>query len=81
VAMSPEQQARVAALTRWSREDPGPSLAKVRLGFLRRFEDQVDPERGLSDSERAKRAHRAMRAHMLTLAAKSAASRAKAARR
>lgn len=46
-------------------------------GFRARFEREVDPEGTLPPAERAARAERARRAHMLTLAAKSAAVRRK----
>jgi hypothetical protein len=75
VGVSPEQRGRIAALTRWSREDPAPAMAKARREFLRRFEDQVDPEGLLHPSERSVRANRALRAHMLGLAARSAEAR------
>lgn len=43
--------------------------------MLKRFEDEVDPERILSDSERAIRAEHARKAHYLRLALKSANAR------
>ena len=72
-------RASIAANTRWSREDPRPALAEVREGFARRFENQVDPDRVLSPDERARRAKRAMRAHMQSLSLRSAKARRKAA--
>ena len=69
-------RASIAANTRWSREDPGPALAKVREGYTRRFEDVVDPARSLSEAERARRARAAMRAHMQSLSLKSSKARA-----
>lgn len=50
-------------------------IGPAHRGFFARFERQVDPEGVLPPEERAKRAERARRAHMLTLAAKSAAAR------
>lgn len=47
-------------------------LAGARRGFRARFERLVDPGGVLDPIERAKRADRARRAHMLTLAARSA---------
>jgi hypothetical protein len=79
-ALTPEarsRRARIAALTRWSREDPAPATAKARTGFLQRFEHEVDPDGVLTPDERATRAQRALRAHMLRLSAKSAAARRK----
>jgi hypothetical protein len=46
--------------------------------FRARFERLVDPTGTLDLAERQRRADRAVRAHMLTLAATSAASRSKA---
>jgi hypothetical protein len=54
-------------------------VGPAHAGFRRRFENLVDPERVLPEAERQVRADRARRAHMLTLAAKSAAARKKAA--
>jgi hypothetical protein len=80
--MLPEERsrrARIAALTRWSREDPRPAIANARAAWLKRFDDQVDPGRTLPEAERAVRAERALRAHMLSLAHRSAKARRKAA--
>jgi hypothetical protein len=59
---------RIGAYTRWAHtEDRASATAPARLAFLRRFEVKVDPDRRLSDEERAKRAHFAMRAYMAEL--------------
>lgn len=80
-SLTPPQQrilrAQIAANTRWSREDPKPAFVEVREGFIRKFEDQVDPDRTLSADERLRRAESARRAHMQSLALKSARARAK----
>ena len=74
--MSPRSQAaRIAALTRWSREDPRSGTKPARRGFMARFEEQVDPDRRLPEAERARRAERALRAHMQKLALRSAKAR------
>lgn len=83
MSLSPAQRtlrARVAVLTRWAQEDPGPATAKARQGFAERFEREVDPEGKLSEIERRRRAKAALRAHMLRLAKRSAAVRQKGAR-
>ncbi len=49
----------------------------ARSAFLRRFEDEVDPERVLMPDERATRAQAARNAHMAKLAYLSAKSRAR----
>ena len=80
MAMSPEQRtqrARIAALTRWSREDPGPATAKARAGYDAKWEHQVDPDGVLPEPERHRRATAAMKAHMATLAFRSAKARSR----
>jgi hypothetical protein len=80
VSLSPEQRrlrAHVAALTRWAHEDPRPALEHARAGFRRRFEDEVDPDRSLTDAERGIRTDRLIRAHMSSLALKSSRARSK----
>jgi hypothetical protein len=69
---------RVGGLTAWSRNDAATMVAPAHRAFRARFERLVDPTGTLEPEERRRRADRALRAHMLTLAAKSAASRSKA---
>jgi len=52
-------------------------VGPAHAGFRRRFENLVDPDRKLDPAERDRRADRARRAYMLTLAAKSAEARRK----
>ena len=52
-------------------------IGPAHRGFRARFERLVDPDKRLDPVERAIRADRARRAHMLTLAARSAAARKK----
>lgn len=73
------RNARIAALTRHAHGDTREATKPARAGFLRKFELAVDPDGTLTADERARRAQRAMRAHMLRLAAKSAKVRAGAA--
>jgi hypothetical protein len=70
------QRARIAALTRWSREDPAANAARGQAGLMARFVDQVDPDRVLPGAERQRRAEAARRAHMAQLAFRSAKARA-----
>jgi hypothetical protein len=70
---------RIGGLTAWAMLPPEVMVGPAHVGFRRRFENLVDPERVLPEAERQVRADRARRAHMLTLAAKSAAARKKAA--
>ena len=68
---------RIGGLTAWSRNDSETMVGPAHAGFRRRFENLVDPEGQLDPAERSIRADRARRAHMLTLAARSAESRKK----
>lgn len=68
---------RIGGLTAWSRNDAATMVGPAHRGFRARFERLVDPDGVLDPRERAARADRARRAHMLTLAAKSAAARRK----
>ena len=63
---------RIGGLTAWARNDPATMVGPAHRGFRRRFENLVDPEGRLTPQEREIRADRARRAHMLTLAARSA---------
>jgi hypothetical protein len=74
-----ERWGRIGGLTAWSLNGADVMVGPAHAGFRRRFENLVDPERVLSEAERMARADRARRAHMLTLAALSAAARKKAA--
>ncbi len=67
---------RIGAYARWARtEDRVAATEPARSAFMRRFEDQVDPQRLLSDQERASRAHFAMRAYMADLTRRRLLSR------
>ncbi|HEY5436268.1 MAG TPA: hypothetical protein VIK13_13620 [Candidatus Limnocylindrales bacterium] len=73
---------RIGGLTAWSRNDPATMVGPAHRGFRARFEAEVRraaDARGetLTPAELATRADRARRAHMLTLAALSAAARKK----
>jgi hypothetical protein len=73
--MSPAERARIAALTRHGRGDTRDAVRPAREAFMARFEQEADPEGLLEPTERAARAQRLLRAHMLRLAAKSAENR------
>lgn len=68
---------RIGGLTAWSRNGMETMLGPARRGFMARFEKAVDPDLSLSPEERTRRAERARRAYMLTLAEKSAQVRSK----
>lgn len=70
-----QQRARLAALTRWSKEDPAANAERGQAGLLARFEREVDPEGQLAPDERRRRAEAARRAHMVRLAFRSSRSR------
>ena len=60
--------ARIAAEISWARTaDRSARTRPAREAFLRRFENEVDPDRKLPPDERARRAKHALRAHMLRL--------------
>jgi len=70
--LTPEQRqesARIAALTRWAKEDPAAQAARGQAGLLAKFEREVraaDPT--ASDAEVVRRAEAARAAHMRRLA-------------
>ncbi len=69
-------QARAAALSRWARETDRSRTAIAGFNaLLARFAREVDPDEKLPEEVRAQRARALYRAHMLRLAAKSAATR------
>lgn len=79
MALSPSERsmrARIGALTLHSRYDSKELTASAHRGFMARFEREVDPSGALPESERARRAQSAMRAHMARLALASAKARA-----
>jgi hypothetical protein len=80
--LTPEQRslrARIAANTRWSREDGKANAARGQAGLLAKFVDQVDPDRVLPEDERLRRAEAARRTHMQRLAFLSSKARTRAA--
>ena len=79
LSLSPElrsQRARIAALSRWSQNDPREGTQAARAAFAERFINEVDPDRVLPEPERARRAAAARRAYMARLAFASAKARA-----
>jgi hypothetical protein len=80
LSLSPEQRrlrAQTAAYERWSKEDPREGTKPARAAYMRRFVDQVDPNRVLPEAERERRAQAALRAHMARMALASSRARAK----
>ena len=76
--LTPEQRtmrARIAANTRWSREDPKPGAERGQRGLHARFLREVDPDGTLPQAERERRAEAAYRAHMARLALASSKAR------
>jgi hypothetical protein len=63
---------RIGGLRAWALNGPDVMVGPAHRGFRTRFERIVDPEGVLPPDERKRRADRARRAHMLSLAAKSA---------
>lgn len=61
-------RASIAALTRWSKEDPTENALRGQAGLRNKFLRQVDQETpGLPEPERHRRAEAAYRAHMKRL--------------
>lgn len=72
--------AQVAAHTSWAgTSDRAARTARARAALNTRFEDEVDPERTLTDEERAERVKHARSAYFARLALTSHANRRKAA--
>jgi len=70
--------AKIAAHTSWANTlDRTARTAPARTAFLRRFEEQVDPQRQLPEAERLRRAENARKAYYAALAMKSARARSK----
>jgi len=74
--LTPEQRsqrARIAALTRWSKEDPKPAAKRARDGLRARIERDVAAQfPDLAPAELARRADAAYRAHFARLSFASA---------
>ncbi len=68
-------RARIGAHALHSTHDPTDTTANARAAFLARFEEEVDPERLLSEAERQRRAEHARKAHMTRLALASVRAR------
>lgn len=78
--LSPEQRsmrARIAALARWSKEDPQPAARRGQDALMARFVREVDPDNQLPPAERQRRALAARKAHMTRLALASSRARAR----
>ena len=76
--LTPEQRstrARIAALTRWSKEDPKAQAQRMQDGMMDRFRREVDPDGTLPAAERERRAVAARKAHMQRLALASSKAR------
>ena len=67
---------RIGAYARWARtEDRVAATEPARSAFMKRFEEEVDPQGLLSEEERSSRAHFAMRAYMADLTRRRLLSR------
>lgn len=70
------QNARRAALIRWSRESPAQNAARGQAGLLKKFEKEVDPDGVLPEKERQRRAECRRRVHMIELSQMAVEARA-----
>ena len=68
---------RIGGLALASQRDPRKYTARARATFLDRFNHEVDPDRVLPPSERARRAEAAKKLHFTRLALKSAKARSR----
>ena len=74
--LTPEQRSqrgRIAALERWSKEDPKANAERGQAGLQRKFYNQTDPS--LPEEERQRRGRAAFRAHMARLRFNASKSR------
>jgi hypothetical protein len=63
------QRARIAALRRWSQEDPHANAVRAQAGLLERFRREILAEQGdIAEPELARRAQARRREHMQRLA-------------
>ena len=75
------QRARLAAHTKWAHVDDRTEATRpAREAFNKRFLDDVDPNRELSEQERQRRAGHARKAYFARLSLKSAQARSRKAR-
>lgn len=73
------QRARIAALTRWSKENPAATAARGQAGLLEKFRRQVlDHDPTVVEPELTRRAQAARKAHMQRLAFQSSKARSTA---
>lgn len=81
MALTPEQRsqrARLAALTRWSRESGAAQMARAQDGLFQRFRREVEAEfPDLPEAELERRALARRRAHMTRLAYQSSRARSR----
>jgi hypothetical protein len=68
---------RLGAYEQHARHDPRETTRAGRIAFMKRFEDQVDPERLLPEAERKRRAEAARKAYFTRLAIQSVKARRK----
>ena len=58
------ERGRLAANTRWAREDPREQAARTRAALTARFRHRADPEGALPEYEVERRAQKLLDAHM-----------------
>lgn len=72
------QRARIAAHSRWAKHDPQAHAVKMQAALQAKFLELADPNGDLPEYERLRRAEQLYKAHMASLAFKSAKARRKA---
>lgn len=77
--ITPDQRSLLARARAYRQHAEGKTnVGPAHDAFMRKFIDQVDPDRTLPEDERNRRAERARKAYFLELSYKSAVSRARA---
>jgi hypothetical protein len=70
------QRARIAALKRWSQEDPTANAKRAQAGLLDRFRREIVAEQGeIAEPELTRRAEARRREHMARLAFQASKAR------
>ena len=70
-----ELSARLAAHSLHAQVDSREHTEPARVAFMARFDDEVDPDRTLPETERVRRAEQAKKAYFTRLALRSAQAR------
>lgn len=71
-----KQRARIAALTRWSKEDPTTNARRAQAGLLDKFRREILAEQGdITEPELTRRAEARRRQHMARMSYEASKAR------